>query len=78
MKVFLHTRSDGMSDWKNEDRDFARIPNIGEYLSLSSDSPWYEVQLVVHTPFETSYDAEVFAVEVDHMEVKNQAFSDMD
>ena len=77
MKVFLHTRSQGTSDWENEIRTFERIPITGEYLSLSTDSPWYRVQLVLHTPFPCDCEAEVYAVEVDHMEVKGQAFSDM-
>jgi hypothetical protein len=77
MKVFLHTRSKGMFDWRNELRDFARIPVLGEYLAWDDSSPWYQVQLVVHTPFEQAdCDAEVYAVEVDHNEVKRQAFQD--
>ncbi len=78
MRVFLHTRSEGKTDWKNENRDFARIPNTGEHLSLSSDSPWYEVQLVVHTPFDTDIEAEVYAVEVDHLEVMKRTLPDLD
>ena len=76
MKVFLHTRSQGKYDWENEFRDFARIPVVGEYLALYVTSPWYQVQLVVHTPFKCDCEAEVYAVEVDHSEVKKQAFKD--
>jgi hypothetical protein len=76
MKVFLHTRSYGKLDWRNEDRDFARIPTIGEYLTRHVTSPWYQVQIVVHTPFECEFDAEVYAVEVDHLDIMDQAFHD--
>lgn len=77
MRVWLHTRSNGKFDWRNEFRDFARIPVIGEYVAWDSSSPWFEVQLVVHAPFKGSNcKAEVFAVEVDHNVVKHQAFKD--
>ena len=76
MIVFLHTRTRGLFDWANEIRDFARIPVVGEYLALDVSSPWYQVQLVVHTSFECDCDAEVYAVEVDHNEVKRQALRD--
>ncbi len=78
MRVFLHTRTEGMADWTNEYRDFARIPAVGEYLTLSSTSEWYEVQLVVHIPFDAECDAEVYAVQVDHMAVMSNSFPDMD
>jgi hypothetical protein len=75
MKVFLHTRTPHERDWKNESRDFARIPVVGEFVVTSSCSPWYQVELVVHCPFECEFDAEVYAVEVDHHLVKRQAFA---
>jgi len=70
MKVFLHTRDMGKFNWVNEIREFARIPIEGEYLALNSNSGWYKVQLVVHTPFECDCNAEVYAVKVDHNLVK--------
>lgn len=77
MKVFLHTRSQGKMDWKNESRELARLPVVGEFLVLDWNSPWYQVQLVVHCPFESAdYEAEVYAVKVDHLEVQRRAFSD--
>lgn len=77
MKVFLHTRSQGKRDWKNESREFGRLPVVGEYLALEWNSPWYQVQLVVHCPFESAdYEAEVYAVEVDHLEAQSRAFND--
>jgi hypothetical protein len=76
IQVFLHTRSPGKDDWRNEHRGFAQVPKVGEYLALSSESPWYEVQLVIHVPFEAQCAAEVYAVEVDHKAVKNEAFAD--
>jgi hypothetical protein len=77
MKVFLHTRSRGLFDWRNELRDFARIPVVGEYFAWDDSSPWYQVQLVVHTPFEQAdCEAEVYAIEVNHNEVKRRVFYD--
>lgn len=75
MRVFLHTRPSGTHTWTNEHREFARVPVVGEFLALESDTPWYEVRLVVHTPFSCECDAEVYAVEVDHLEAKRQAFN---
>ncbi|ASK99018.1 hypothetical protein XcvCFBP7112P_22725 (plasmid) [Xanthomonas citri pv. vignicola] len=33
MKVFMHTRSPQRRDWLNEEREFGRIPMIGEYVA---------------------------------------------
>jgi hypothetical protein len=52
MTVLLHTRKSRGAAWIDEPREFARIPSVGECVTRSSDSPWYEVRLVVHTPFE--------------------------
>lgn len=64
--VFLHTYEtpDAYStEPTNEERLFARIPAVGEYVATSVESDWYRVYLVVHTPFEDSqFDAEVYAV----------------
>jgi len=73
MKVLLHTRSQQQRDWLNENREFARIPVVGEYVAISSDSPWFKVELVVHTPFPCEFDAEVYAVAEDHLQVLNEA-----
>ena len=69
MKVFLHTRSPKQRNWLNEKRDFSHIPVVGEYVATSSDGPWFKVELVVHTPFPCDFDAEVYAVAADHLEV---------
>lgn len=69
MRVFLHTKQDARSEWVNEQREFAQIPAVGEYLATSSNSEWYRVEFIVHTPFPCEFDAEVFAVQVDHLEV---------
>lgn len=65
MKVLLHTTSQGQDGWKDESCKCVRIPIAGEYLAPSSGSLWYQVQLVVHTPFSGDYEAEVYAVEAD-------------
>ncbi|MBV6690339.1 hypothetical protein KV692_21430 [Xanthomonas euvesicatoria pv. physalidis] len=72
MKVFMHTRSPQRRDWLNEEREFGRIPMIGEYVAMSEDA-WFKVELVVHTPFACEFDAEVYAVGVDHLEVVREA-----
>ncbi len=69
MKVFFHTRTPQQRDWLNEERDFARIPTVGEYVATSSGSSWFRVELVVHTPFPCDFDAEVYAVAADHLAV---------
>ena len=74
--VFVHTQTaPGKSDWINQDRHFLRLPAVGEYIALSAESPWYRVDLVVHCPFEADYAAEVYATEVDHIEVLKAALA---
>ncbi len=68
-RVFVHTKETATSEYENEGRSFSRVPVVGEYLALRSDSPWYKVFLVVHCPFQDAeYQAEVFAVRVDQVE----------
>jgi hypothetical protein len=69
-KVFLHMHDKGQVNWVNNYNEFDRIPVEGEYFALSSVSEWYEVELIVHTPFEEELHAEVYAVKVDHEKVK--------
>lgn len=69
MRVFLHTRKDARNEWVNERREFAQVPAVGEYLTTSSHGEWHRVEIVVHTPFPCDFDAEVYAVEVDHLQV---------
>ncbi|APR13468.1 conserved hypothetical protein [Xanthomonas citri pv. citri] len=71
MAVF-YTNPCRPSDWLNEEREFGRIPMIGEYVAMSEDA-WFKVELVVHTPFACEFDAEVYAVGVDHLEVVREA-----
>lgn len=74
-KVFVHTQSGkGKSDWKNDSREFLRLPVVGEYFALSSTGEWFQVDLVVHCPFDGQYAAEVFGTQIDHLEVKKEAF----
>jgi len=74
-KVFLHLHDPRQANWTNQIYDFARIPNEGEYLTVSSDSTWYKVELIVHTPFSKDMDAEVYAVKVDHNDVMRRKLS---
>jgi hypothetical protein len=76
--VFLHTRESPRDPWQNTARSFLRLPVVGEHLATESDSPWYEVQLVVHAPFDSTYDAEVYATKVDSDAVMQQALGSSD
>ncbi len=71
-KIFLHTHEKEKADWVNTIKEFGRIPLEGEYLAISVDSEWYQVELVVHTPFSEEMEAEVYAVKVDHGKVKEK------
>lgn len=75
--VFLHTRPNSTGfDWTNDFREFARIPVVGEYLATDVTSRWYEVRLVVHTPFKADCEAEVYADEVpDYLAVMEAALA---
>lgn len=76
MRVFLHTRSSGQRDWTNTEVDFAQIPAVGEYVATRMGNPdWYVVELVVHTPFPCDFDAEVYAVAWNHLEVLEGALN---
>jgi hypothetical protein len=69
-KVFLHTRSISNHDWENSPREFSRVPVVGEHLATDFQSPWFEVELVIHCPFPGSdCEAEVYAVRVDPADV---------
>lgn len=76
LNVFFHTRSPGQRDWFNESRNFAKIPAVGEYVATATTSAWFRVELVVHTPFPCEFDAEVYAVKVDHLEAIKSAIVD--
>ncbi|MEG3837393.1 hypothetical protein QUB32_25605 [Microcoleus sp. AT8-A4] len=66
----FHTRSPQERGWSNnEKRELARIPIVGEYVATAIYSPWFCVQLVVHTHFDGEFDAKVYAVAADHNEV---------
>ena len=77
MRVFFHYRSHGESAWTATELDMAQIPAVGEYVTLFANSPWYKIQIVVHTPFESSDSAsEIFAVQTDRMEEQRRAMPD--
>jgi hypothetical protein len=61
-KVYLHTKKQREINWESEFQQFPRVPIVGEYLEMRTESSWYRIQLVVHTPFHHDYEAEVYAV----------------
>ena len=74
-RVFLHTRKPG-TEWTDEPRDFSRVPAVGEHVATSENDPdglWYQVTIVVHTPFSGGFDAEVFAEAVHRQDVHARA-----
>jgi hypothetical protein len=74
--VFLHVHSPGKSDWENQSFNFGRVPTEGEYITIASDSEWYKVELVLHTPFSEEMCAEVYAIKVDgKKELRNKVNS---
>ncbi|AUO08172.1 hypothetical protein NS115_01690 [Paenibacillus jamilae] len=74
-KVFVHTHDMGKANWENQYFDFGRIPVEGDFFALSSDSPWYQVELIVHTPFKEDLAAEIYGVKVEHEKVKRTKLS---
>ena len=56
-RVFLHKDPDGKLIY--EERQFARLPCVGEYVALNASRPWYRVYAVVHCP-KTNYEAEIY------------------
>jgi hypothetical protein len=75
-RVFLHTRPKGKRTWTNEVRDFGLVPAVGECVVLDPASEWYQVRLVVHSPPGCSFDADVYALEVDRSALRAGAFGD--
>ena len=68
--VLVHTRNNTKEKWQNQKMEFSRIPCEGEHLVLSATSDWYQVQVVVHCPFEgAEFDSEVYATKVNHLDV---------
>jgi hypothetical protein len=59
-KVYLHHKENDEGDWINEERQFTRVPCVGEHVALASNSLYYRVFAVVHCPFEADFEAEVY------------------
>jgi hypothetical protein len=87
MKIWLHTRKPPGVDgnWVNTDEEFPLVPRVGDYIAKADgNSPfWYLVDLVILIPKSAkstfnSYDAEVFAVEVDHLDAHARAHREAD
>jgi hypothetical protein len=60
VNVFLHYRNEPTDDWINEQREFGRIPCVGEYVKPFASGDCHRVYLVLHCAFEFDYKAEVF------------------
>jgi hypothetical protein len=76
-RISLHTRNLGETTTMNQEREFARVPAVGEHLSVSANPPWYRVTGVMHYPSEDGgIDGEVFAIEVDHHQTLKSFFSE--
>jgi hypothetical protein len=81
IKVFLHTRRSKNTEGVKQYAEFARIPVVGEYISLpSSDEYWYKVVLVLHIPltderkeFPADHNVEVYAIGADHLKAQKES-----
>jgi hypothetical protein len=61
-KVYLHYRDDSGQS-VNEEREFVRVPAVGEYVTTGSNA--HRVYLIVHCPFEgAQYPVEVYTAPV--------------
>ena len=78
MKVYLHTKNKGATEWDNTELEFGQLPARGEYLVLKADSEYYAVRLVVHTPYEKgAFDAEIWAEEVSQADAMRQTIHEV-
>ena len=71
MKVFVHTKAKDKTDWVQNVYEFKQLPALGEYCELQAQGEWYEILLVVHCPFPTEFDAEIWAEQVDQQKLKS-------
>ena len=60
VKVFVHHTESFNGEWTNEEREFSRVLNVGEFVALSMSGAWLRVELVVHCPFKAPVEAEVY------------------
>lgn len=75
MHVFLHLYDNQDSDPVNIDWDYPQIPQKGDFVQTNMDGPYFEVKLVLFDNFpESSYDAEIYAQEVDWINLVNKTF----
>lgn len=58
MSVSAHQEPSTVAQWENSERVVARVPCVGEYITMADDSPMYRVVVVIHCAFP----AEVYAV----------------
>ena len=69
MKVFLNVPD--ADQHEKEDLEkllFARVPVVGEFIAICNSSNRYKVVLVLHTPYLTKYDVEVWCVKITRKE----------
>lgn len=66
--TFVHVHSPGKHDYQNSPWDFPQVPCAGEYVALKSAGEWHRVELVVHCAFTAEYQAEIWVVEVNHLD----------
>ncbi|MEG4989789.1 hypothetical protein QUB08_29210 [Microcoleus sp. BR0-C5] len=65
MKVFLNICDPDEDEKENRKKlHFGRVPVVGEFIAISDSVDWYKVVAVLHTPYFTQFDAEVFCVKI--------------
>jgi hypothetical protein len=63
LKVALKTRGRNTTDYRNHDVELARVPFVGELVSVEALEGRFLVERVVHTPLAAACAAEVYTVE---------------
>ncbi len=66
-RIFFHYKKLGKTSWEQEERDFARVPAVGEYIAIDpSTDDLYRVAMVQHNAFPADdladFIAEVYTV----------------
>ncbi len=67
MRVKVHSRTAGELDWECHRLELHRLPAVDEFIAMrpdgGTDARWHQVQVVVHVPFGSECEAEVYCTE---------------
>lgn len=70
----MQVRKNNYRDQEYHDFESDRIPMVGEFVALKPEQnyTYCYVQMVIHTPNNPEYDAEIITVEVDSSDATNK------